>query len=69
MDYAEDAEAAEHYELTVCFESPDIENADFVFDMVSALMSGFEHAHLVQVSLATIHPTFEGDQIREETDY
>lgn len=58
----------EPYELTVCFESPDFENADFVFDMVSALMAGFEKAKLIEVFLATIHPTFEGDDIREESN-
>lgn len=57
------------YELTICFESPDVENADFVFRMVSALMAGFDEAALVNVILATVHPTFEGDEIREESQY
>ncbi|NDC55596.1 MAG: hypothetical protein EBZ69_02110 [Alphaproteobacteria bacterium] len=56
------------YEITICFESPDIQNADFVFDMLATLANGFDEAGLISVLLATIHPTFEGDEIREESN-
>lgn len=55
-----------NYEITLCFESPDVENADFVYEMVTTLAEGFAAAGLINVLLATVHPTFEGDQVREE---
>lgn len=58
---------AGHYEITICFESPDLENAEFVYSLLTHMCCGFEDAGLVQVALATIHPTFEGDEIREES--
>lgn len=60
---------SEHYEITLCFESPDQENADFVYEMFVALAAGFERASLIAVTLATVHPTFEGDEIREESEH
>lgn len=58
---------AENYEITLVFESPDFANAEFVFEQLAHHASGLENAGLIKLVLATIHPTFEGDEIREET--
>lgn len=56
------------YEVTLCFDSPDCENADFVYEMIASLCEGFQRAGLIKMMLSTVHPTFEGDQIREESN-
>lgn len=61
-------EPIEHYEITLVIETPDFENADFVFEQVAHQVRGFEAADLCSLELATIHPTFEGDEIREESN-
>ena len=59
---------AEHYEITLVIETPDYENAEFIFEQVSHQVGGFEASGLCALELATIHPCFEGDEIREESN-
>jgi hypothetical protein len=56
-----------NYEIVLCFESPDADNAEFVYEMVTSLCEGLVRANLIQMVLSTVHPTFEGDEIREES--
>ena len=59
----------EHYEITIVIETPDYENADFVFEQLAHMTRGFEESGLCGLELATVHPCFEGDEIREESQY